>query len=179
MSNFFENFDGDDGDDDQISDSYNLKIFKKVKNKVSKYNYVFENIRDIPKNDLDGFCSAGILLENEHNEFLAIKEFRNGKNMWNLIGGKRNNIHEQPSQTALREFEEETSNRLSFNFNNFKKVIWVSESKYFLYNIYIKKKKITIYKKKPDLKWFSLDYYNENDFHPFANIMINTYKNFN
>jgi len=158
---FFDDF---DCDDEKIID------FSTMKYKVSKKDYFVRNIYDILNNDLVGFCAAGILLENEYNEFLAIKEFRNGKYMWNLIGGKRE-YNETPVETAFREFKEETSNELKIK--KIKKIFWIADSKYFLHNIFVKKNKITL---KSNLRWFSIENYVNEMFHPFSNKMIEMYK---
>lgn len=144
-------------------------IFKNLKNKITDYNYCVSNFVEIPENDFKGFCSAGILLLNGKGKFLAIKEYREGRELWNLIGGKREEYHETPLCTALREFTEETGYYLSIRPESVKQTFWFSKSKYFLQRVEISDSFI---KDNNKIKWFSISDYNELDFHKFASDML-------
>jgi 8-oxo-dGTP pyrophosphatase MutT (NUDIX family) len=154
--------------------------FAKLKKKVSPFDYVALAENCIFEEDLAGFCSAGFLLINKKHEFLAINEKRNGVNLWNLIGGKREDFSETPIDTAVRELSEEAWNSpslLPMQITAIRKYIWISSSKYFLIVAEVDRDPLVIppFKDKM-LRWFSLASYDLSLFHPFAVKMLTSFE---
>lgn len=132
--------------------------------KLTNFDYIAFSKDDAFFDDIKGFFSAGIFLIWD-GKFLAIKEERGGKKLYNLIGGKREE-NENPLITSLREFQEETGIKLE------KCIItsytWIINSKYFIIEMHTVKN-IPI---PENCKWFPLKNFDEELFHPFAANMI-------
>ena len=116
-------------------------------------------------------------------EFLVIKEERNGKMLFNFIGGKRDFLNETPLITASREFTEETGGLNFLNLCKQESYYWFSKSKYFMVfmeiNNYTEEETDII----PDnLEWLRLEdcteeFINEH-FHFFSIEMVRSIKKF-
>ena len=80
--------------------------FQPFKNATIKLNYFgfIDNAERL------GYCAAG-LYASYNDMLLFVREERNGKNLLNFIGGKRESKEETPDKTAIREFIEETSDK--------------------------------------------------------------------
>ena len=151
-----------------------------LKKNLSVENYFCTDYADIYLDDIHGFCASGVLLTRTlrgETYFLAVKEKRNKKYLFNIIGGKREGLSEGPIDTAFREFEEETG--LSVRDQRVSKYIWMAYPKFFILHIHNDSFSIrdqVLEKNILSLDWVRLNSYRRDDFHHFANAMIDYYK---
>lgn len=111
----------------------------------------YSNLLRMRSQEVDGFASAGIMLLRRGqigNEMLMIMEHRDNHHKCNFIGGKRDHKGETPRDTAIREFNEETSQYINFEkrsaiFDNTNFCVWYPKSKYVLF-VTIVKEDITV-----------------------------------
>jgi 8-oxo-dGTP pyrophosphatase MutT (NUDIX family) len=178
--------------------------FVAAKAKVSKHNYITKT-GELLASDTFGFCAAGIFpfLVDELGvkRVLFACEERNGKLMYNFIGGKRESMQESPAATAMREFQEETktkSGKVVYEIDELTgSVAWFSNAKYALfaapidkYHHHIEYQDLSDYELTAvnGVRWFSIaeleniirEHSNGNAqelFHPFAFDMISVLHN--
>jgi 8-oxo-dGTP pyrophosphatase MutT (NUDIX family) len=153
-------------------------LFVDFKNNVSNSNYIVNNYDEILERDILGFCAAGIFIvkhiDNEPH-FLALNEKRHNKLLYNIIGGKRENLKESPINVAMREFKEETNLEISMD-EKIMKYVWFFKSKYIalVYNLENFNVSNAILEKSVNsLDWKSFKDLDEKIFHFFSKEMIN------
>lgn len=93
-------------------------------------------LNQVCKNDLKGFCSAGVIpyyIDSKTNKIyiLVAKETRNNETKYCFIGGKRDHIDEMPIHVSTREFKEETHQFLKCQefFNIYNHIINIIDNK--------------------------------------------------
>ena len=120
----------------------------------SKDDYYIKGGRfneDVRKNDLKGFRAAGHLAHTINKDgriyVLMIMEKREGKCLYNFIGGKRDSKDETPVKTSVREAKEELKDvktikgKLTSEDTYQKRIFvstgtfWIAKSKYFLFGV--------------------------------------------
>lgn len=114
--------------------------FKPLKHGCSKSDYIAESDKIVDK-DILGFCAAGFFIYHDDNILVAL-ETREGKELFNFIGGKRESKSETPYQTASRELQEEIKGDIK-DYEKGKKALWIAQSKYFLFPVEAKSSSIS------------------------------------
>jgi hypothetical protein len=153
--------------------------FQKYKTQTTTKSEIFTYIK---KNDLRGFCSAGVLLHTIYQNkiyILLIKELREDKYGYNFVGGKREYRRETPLKCALREMREELVRAPEKVYNRDMKIcvglkyLWYAPGKYFLIPVEIKIESLSI---DDDFKWIEVCSVLKETLHPFAREIIKTFR---
>jgi 8-oxo-dGTP pyrophosphatase MutT (NUDIX family) len=134
----------------------NSNVFKALSKLCSKDSYIADSLRLC---DYVGFSSAGILVIDESYDL--IREVRDTGSCLSIPGGKRDGLEEDPIQTAIREYKEESGSYSISPKDIGKKVLWYAPGKYALFII--------------EKGEASVEVDDITDLHSFSKSMIETY----
>lgn len=127
--------------------------------------------------ELNGFAAAGFFLwrtVGSVTQMLMLSETRDGRTVYNFIGGKREGNDEDALQTANREFKESTKGHFMPlpDFQSAGVRVWVPSSKYILFVCPYDEKEVAG-AVQPPLEWINVRELGGGDrMHPFANDML-------